>query len=112
MHADLDTLCITVYCMADDLLPAKAKNHRRELTDAEIITLAVAQAIMGIPKDERFLATARKRLRHLFPKLPKRPVEAARPALRADRGARRGLRPRVPRLPRSGRPARLHPGRM
>lgn len=73
MHADLDTLCITVYCMADDLLPAKAKNHRRELNDAEVITLAVAQAIMGIPKDERFLAVARKRLRHLFPKLPKRP---------------------------------------
>lgn len=73
MDADLDTLCITVYCMADDLLPAKARNHRRSVSDAELITLAVAQAIMGIPSDGRFLAVARKRLRHLFPKLPKRP---------------------------------------
>jgi hypothetical protein len=73
MDADLDTLCITVYCMADDLLPRQARNHRRDLNDAEVITLAVAQAIMGIPSDERFLAVARRRLRHLFPKLPKRP---------------------------------------
>jgi hypothetical protein len=28
MHADLDTLRITVYRMADDFLPEKAKNHR------------------------------------------------------------------------------------
>jgi len=73
MDADLDTLCITVYCMADDLLPEKAPNRRRVLTDAEVITLCVAQAIMGIPSDERFLAVAKKRLNHLFPKLPARP---------------------------------------
>ena len=85
MHADLDTLCITVYCMADDLLPARARNHRRKVTDAELITLCVAQAIMGIPSDERFLATARKRLGHLFPKLPKRPGYHKRRLRLADR---------------------------
>lgn len=73
MHADLDTLCTAVYCTADDLLPEKPGNGRRRVTDAEVATLCVAQAIMGIPSDRRFLAVARKRLRHLFPELPKQP---------------------------------------
>lgn len=73
MHADLDTLCTAVYCTADDLLPAKPGNARRRVTDAEVATLCVAQAIMGIPSDRRFLAVARKRLRELFPELPKQP---------------------------------------
>lgn len=73
MHADLDTLCISVYCTADDLLPQKPGNARRRVTDAEVATLCVAQAIMGIPSDRRFLAVARKRLGDLFPELPKQP---------------------------------------
>jgi hypothetical protein len=73
MHADLDTLCTTVYCTADDLLPEKPGNARRRVTDAEVATLCVAQAIMGIPSDRRFLAIAGKRLSHLFPELPKQP---------------------------------------
>ena len=71
MHADLDTLCTVVYCTADDLLPEARPNARRRVTDAEVVTLCVAQAIMGIPSDRRFLATARKRLVHLFPCLPR-----------------------------------------
>jgi hypothetical protein len=73
MHADLDTLCTVVYCTADDLLPEKAGNARRRVTDAEVATLCVAQAIMGIPSDRRFLAVARRRLGDLFPELPKQP---------------------------------------
>jgi hypothetical protein len=73
MHADLDTLCIAVYCTADDLLPEKPGNARRRVTDAEVVTLCVAQAVMGIPSDRRVLAVARKRLCHLFPKLPQQP---------------------------------------
>jgi hypothetical protein len=73
MHADLDTLCTVVYCTADDLLPEKPGNARRRVTDAEIATLCVAQAIMGIPSDRRFLAVARKRLHDLFPELPQQP---------------------------------------
>jgi hypothetical protein len=73
MHADLDTLCTTVYCTADDLLPEKPGNARRRVTDAEVATLCVAQAIMGIPSDRRFLAVARKRLQELFPELPQQP---------------------------------------
>jgi hypothetical protein len=71
MDADLDTLCTVVYCTADDLLPERRSNARRRTTDAEIVTLCVAQAIMGIPSDRRFLAAARGRLSHLFPELPR-----------------------------------------
>src|SRR5918999_4323169 len=73
MPADLDLLLIAVFCTADDLLPEPAKNAKRILIDAEVVTLAVAQAIMGISSDERFIKTARKQLSHLFPRLPNRP---------------------------------------
>jgi hypothetical protein len=73
MLADLDLLLIAVFCTADDLLPEPAENARRILTDAEVVTLAVAQAIMGITSDARFVKTARKQLAHLFPVLPNRP---------------------------------------
>lgn len=70
MHADLDLLCISVYCTADDLLPERPRNGRRRLTDAEVVTLCVAQVVMGIPSDRRFLRAARRQLGHLFPYLP------------------------------------------
>ena len=73
MLADLDLLLIAVFCAADDLLPKRPRNGRRMLTDAEVVTLCVAQAIMGIPSDPRFLRVAGKHLAHLFPCLPKRP---------------------------------------
>lgn len=70
MHADLDLLLISVYCTADDLLPGRRRNARRKLSDAEIVTLCVAQVLMGIPSDRRFLRAARRQLGHLFPQLP------------------------------------------
>src|SRR4051812_9250736 len=73
MDADLDLLLTTVFCTADDLLPEGQKNAARRVTDAEVVTLCVAQAIMGIPSDRRFLAVAAKRLSHLFPRLPQQP---------------------------------------
>ena len=73
MLADLDLLLIAVFCTADDLLPGRAKNAKRILTDAEVVTLCVAQAMMGISSDARFLRVARKQLAHLFPLLPNRP---------------------------------------
>ena len=72
MLADLDLLLTAVFCTADDLLPERKKNARRRLTDAEVVTLCVAQSIMGIDSDERFTKVAAKRLRHLFPGLTKR----------------------------------------
>ena len=70
MHADLDLLLISVYCTADDLLPERRRNARRRLSDAEIVTLCVAQVLMGIPSDRRFLRAARRQLGHLFRELP------------------------------------------
>jgi len=70
MHADLDLLLTTVYCTADDLLPEPRGNARRQLNDAELVTLALAQTIMGIPSDRRFLRAARRQIGHLFPQLP------------------------------------------
>ena len=72
MLADLDLLLTYVFCVADDLLPEKTHNARRMLTDAEVVTLAVAQQIMGITSDYRFIRTAIKQLAHLFPGLTKR----------------------------------------
>jgi hypothetical protein len=73
MLADLDLLLTAVFCIADDLLPERARNARRRVTDAEVVTLAVAQAIMGITSDDRFLRLAGRSLRDLFPQLPKQP---------------------------------------
>ncbi|UTI62279.1 IS982 family transposase [Paraconexibacter antarcticus] len=73
MDADLDLLLIAVYCTCDDLLPAKGKNAKRILTDAEVVTLSVAQQVLRISSDEQFWAMAPHRLGHLFPRLPKRP---------------------------------------
>jgi hypothetical protein len=73
MLADLDLLLTAVFCTADDLLPEREKNARRSLTDAEVATLCVAQAVMGISSDREFLAVARRRLGGLFPKLPLQP---------------------------------------
>lgn len=73
MLADLDLLLTAVFCTADDLLPEKRENARRSLTDAEVATLCVAQAVMGISSDREFLAVARGRLGGLFSKLPRQP---------------------------------------
>lgn len=73
MLADLDLLLTAVFATADDLLPGRPKNARRSVTDAEVVTLAVAQAVMDISSDREFLAVAARRLGHLFPKLPKQP---------------------------------------
>ena len=70
MDADLDLLLISVYCTADDLLPERPRNARRRLSDAEVVTLCVAQVLMGIPSDRRFLRAAHRQLGHLFPTLP------------------------------------------
>jgi hypothetical protein len=73
MLADLDLLLIAVFATADDLLPARSRNARRRVTDAEVVTLAVAQEMLGIDHDGEFLTRARKLIGHLFPDLPQQP---------------------------------------
>ena len=70
MDADLELLLVSVFCTADDLLPEPRKNAQRRLSDAEVLTLCVAQVIMDLPSDRRFLRAARRHLRELFPYLP------------------------------------------
>lgn len=74
MTADLDTLLIALYVLADDLLPGRSGPGRRpKITNAELICLAVAQVVLDCPSERRFLRFARSRLGHLFPYLPKQP---------------------------------------
>jgi hypothetical protein len=74
VHADLDSLLTALYVLVDDLLPARTGAGRRpRITDAELVTLAVAQIFLGCHSERRFLRLARRRLGHLFPYIPKQP---------------------------------------
>jgi hypothetical protein len=71
---DLDTLLIGLYVFVDDLLPERSgPGQKPRISDAELITLAVAQVFLDCPKERRFLRLATGRLGHLFPYLPKQP---------------------------------------
>jgi hypothetical protein len=72
--ADLDTLLTALYVLADDLLPRRPRARRRpKITDAELVCLAVAQILLDVPSERRFLRFAMCRLGHLFPYLPQQP---------------------------------------
>ncbi len=81
MDADLDTLAIALYARTDDLLkasPERAPWRPRaglspKICDAELLTLAVLQALLGFTSESRWLRFARSQLRHLFPYLPGQP---------------------------------------
>lgn len=74
MPADLDSLLTALYVLVDDLLPARTGAGRRpRITDAELITLAVAQVLLDCHSERRFLRLACQRLGHLFPYIPKQP---------------------------------------
>jgi hypothetical protein len=53
-------------------VPIHTADARRSLADAEVVTFCVAQAIMGIPTDERFLKAAREQTEAPVPRLPDR----------------------------------------
>src|SRR3954452_1966329 len=71
LPAALDALIIGLYVELDDFLGPRHRGAGRppKLTDAELITLAVAQVLLAVPNDRQFLALARWRLVHLFPVL-------------------------------------------
>jgi Transposase DDE domain len=78
VDADLDTLATALYVTIDDLLkqaPQLAPWRPRvgiapKLSDAELVTLAVMQALLGFVSEARWLRHAGRHLRHLFPYLP------------------------------------------
>jgi hypothetical protein len=71
LPAALDALVVGLYVQIDDFLgPRRAGPGRPpKLTDSELITLAVAQVLLGVRNDRQFLALARWRLGHPFPRL-------------------------------------------
>ena len=81
MDADLDTLATALYVRTDDLLKASpdraparpAVGIAPRITDAELVTLAVMQALLGRTSEARWLRYAHAQLRHLFPYLPQQP---------------------------------------
>jgi hypothetical protein len=87
---DLDTLLTALYVEIDDrVAPARQGRGRRpDLTDAELICLAVAQVLLGFDSEHRWIRFAYCRLGHLFPYLPGQPgyhkrLRAAAPLLAA-----------------------------
>ena len=63
MRADLDTLLTAIYVLVDDFLPAREGPGRRpRISDAELVAVAIAQVLLGLPNDRQFLALAGYRL--------------------------------------------------
>jgi hypothetical protein len=89
---NLDTLATALYAVIDDLLKESpqlaplrpAVGMSPQLSDAELITLAVMQALLGFTSEARWIRHARAHLRHLFPYLPQQSGYNKR--LRAARG--------------------------
>jgi len=81
VDADLDTLATALYVRVDDLLksaPQRVPWRPRvgivpKISDAEMLTLAVMQALLGHTSEARWLRHAHAHLRHLFPYLPQQP---------------------------------------
>jgi hypothetical protein len=79
VDADLDTLATALYVRVDDALKDDPSlvvrrpegSFSPKLSDAELITLAVLQALGGFVSETRWLRHARIHLRHLFPYLPR-----------------------------------------
>jgi hypothetical protein len=68
---DLNTLLTALYVWVDDYLgPRRRPGRRPRLTDAELLTLAVAQALLGIHSETRWLRLIPQRLPGAFPYLP------------------------------------------
>jgi hypothetical protein len=78
VDADLDTLATALYVTIDELLTSAphlapwrpAVGIAPKLTDAELVTLAVMQALLGYTSEARWLRYADRHLRPLFPYLP------------------------------------------
>jgi hypothetical protein len=89
---ELDTLATALYAVTDDLLKESpqvaplrpAVGISPHLSDAELVTLAVLQALLGFTSEARWIRYAHSSLGHLFPYLPQQSGYNKR--LRAARG--------------------------
>jgi Transposase DDE domain len=86
VDADLDTLATALYARTDDLLQAAPERRpwrpavgiAPRISDAELVTLAVLQALLGFTSEARWLRFADEHLHHLFPYLPGQPGDNKR----------------------------------
>jgi Transposase DDE domain len=75
VHADLETLAVALYVKVDDELKARpelapprpAGGIAPKLSDAELVTMAVMQALLMFRSERRWLRYLRKHLADLFP---------------------------------------------
>src|SRR4051812_47889500 len=78
MDADLDTLATALYVRVDDALKddpslapwRPAVGIAAKLSDAELVPVAVMQALLGFTSETRWLRHAHRHLAGLFPYLP------------------------------------------
>jgi DDE family transposase len=81
VDADLDTLATALYVRTDDLLKTApercpwrpAIGIAPRISDAEVVTLAVLQALLGFTSEARWLRFASAQLGPMFPYLPQQP---------------------------------------
>jgi hypothetical protein len=88
VRTDLNTLLTALYVwIDDDLGPCRRAGRPPRLTDAELLTLAVAQALLAVRSEARWLRLIPQRLPGAFPYLPgqsgySKRLRAALPLLR------------------------------
>ena len=78
MDTDLDDLATALYVTCDDLLQTHPERvaatppggFTARISDAELLTLAVMQALLGQTSERRWLRYARSHLLGMFPTLP------------------------------------------
>jgi Transposase DDE domain len=70
MTADLETLVVAAYYFASLLPVPRRRGRRPAVSDAELVALAVCQAVMGVCSDRQFLGLVRFRLPGWFARLP------------------------------------------
>jgi hypothetical protein len=74
MTPDLDTLLTALYVKIDDELKGIPRmGCPPRFTDAELVTVAVAQVLLGHESERGWIRAARKQIGHLFPYLPDQP---------------------------------------
>lgn len=89
MTADLDTLLTALYVLIDDhviVSGPRRPGRPKQLSDAELVCLAVAQVLLGARSEHHWIRMCCGRLGHLFPYLPGQPgyhkrVKAAAPLI-------------------------------
>jgi hypothetical protein len=75
MIADLDTLLIALYVeLTDRIIPGRGfarsgPGQRPEVTDAELVCMAVARVLLRFDDERRWLRAAARQVGHLFPRL-------------------------------------------